>query len=184
MSNPPCRSRLQSKMKTTGQAITHDTLFIVCFYSIKAISAINLGAIIILSNVVLICVGILAGKLWLRHWDAVWYLRSIVGNKSNIISFMAISTAITRKSIPCTPAVCSCFLPFRLPNFHDWNLMLWFLLKRFFLFIWKGYYQNQVVFILIGWYVKLTTALQHFFPNQDTISLVDYWHPRKISPRM
>ena len=49
-------------------------------------------------------------------------------------------------------------------------------LKPFFLksevirkfFIWKCYYQNQVIFILIGWYIKLTTALQKiFFPNQD-----------------
>ena len=39
LSNAPCRSRLQSKMKTTGQlhnwAIPHVTLIISCFYSIN-----------------------------------------------------------------------------------------------------------------------------------------------------
>ena len=36
----------------------------------------------------------------------------------------------------------------------------WKLKSKF--FIWKCYYQNPVIFIFIGWYIKLTSALQHF----------------------
>ena len=55
-------------------------------YTCLGVSMLNIGAITVLSTCVLIHFSILLGKLWLRHWDAIQYLRSIVVSEWNIIS--------------------------------------------------------------------------------------------------
>ena len=52
----------------------------------------------------------MAETLRYSAWD-----QSIVGNESNIISFVAFSIVIARASAPQS-VVCSCFLPSRLPT--------------------------------------------------------------------